>query len=598
MSTGDLCAALQKEIEALRQESPEWLAYSNSNVEALDPDVQRDRGSRASKLGWQWECSVCTSEGPYAGVPYRIVVRFPLQYPRLPPKVQILSLIIHADVELRDPYEGQLEESFYEALAVRAGILPADELATSRPALRFAVGDEVECNVGEWISGQVVRLWYKENHWEPGRVVPYQIRLSDGKLIFAPLDSPLLVRALHQKERDNDRGLPRAAALSDAGALLAEAADGDGQCTPSDPAPADVLTASVDGDAGVAPGEAANGVKESAVASDRNKPAEPPSFSLRATLDLLHDALLGPLDTEDEEAVATWVALSKRHSEQLQVERQYQSRCLHEELFDHKTGPLERWLAPSFARAFSEGCGSPDALRAIVNEAAPGIFTFEMLAHDFCDMLLAECEHYEASGMPVVRPNSMNNYGVVLNSIGLEQMMDRIQQQFVRPLAAALFPLEGRYVDHHHSFMVQYKASEDVGLDMHTDACDVTLNVCLGKAFTGAGLTFCGLRGSATNESERRFQYRHTHAPGLAVMHLGHHRHGADDIATGERYNLVMWNKSSVYRLSRDFMSKYALPPQSNGPPDLVCLSYTHDDDYEDFKPYPEGKRPRRELGG
>lgn len=26
---------------------------------------------------------------------------------------------------------------------------------------------------------------------------------------------------------------------------------------------------------------------------------------------------------------------------------------------------------------------------------------------------------------------------------------------------------------------------EDLGLDMHTDACDVTLNVCLGREFTG-----------------------------------------------------------------------------------------------------------------
>ena len=47
----------------------------------------------------------------------------------------------------------------------------------------------------------------------------------------------------------------------------------------------------------------------------------------------------------------------------------------------------------------------------------------------------------------------------------------------VRPLADALFPTEGEHVDHHHSFMVQYKQGEDLGLDMHTDACDVTLNV-------------------------------------------------------------------------------------------------------------------------
>ena len=82
--------------------------------------------------------------------------------------------------------------------------------------------------------------------------------------------------------------------------------------------------------------------------------------------------------------------------------------------------------------------------------------------------------------------------------------------------------------------------------------CDVTLNVCLGKEltiaehkggyavlccamlcyavlcyamlcykeFTGAGLTLCGLRGSASGD-ERRFCHRHAHVPGRAIMHLG-----------------------------------------------------------------------------
>ena len=80
---------------------------------------------------------------------------------------------------------------------------------------------------------------------------------------------------------------------------------------------------------------------------------------------------------------------------------------------------------------------------------------------------------------------------------------------------------------------------------MHTDACDVTLNVCLGKEFEGAGLTFCGLRGAGAG-AERKLAYRHRHVKGRAIMHLGHHRHGADDIVSGERYNLIMWNKCAA----------------------------------------------------
>eukprot|EP00965_Chrysotila_dentata_P043568 1448901-Pleurochrysis_carterae.AAC.1 len=63
----------------------------------------------------------------------------------------------------------------------------------------------------------------------------------------------------------------------------------------------------------------------------------------------------------------------------------------------------------------------------------------------------------------------------------------------------------------------------------------------------------------------------------FASQHLGHHRHGADDIVSGERYNLIMWNKNSTYRLTREFMGKYMQPPSTDREtPDLVCLSYTH----------------------
>ena len=114
------------------------------------------------------------------------------------------------------------------------------------------------------------------------------------------------------------------------------------------------------------------------------------------------------------------------------------------------------------------------------------------------------------------------------------------------------------------------------------------------QEFTGAGLTFCGVRGDGS--AERRFSYRHEHVKGRAVLHLGHHRHGADDIASGERYNLIMWCKSSDHRLSHDFLARYKRPPSDRGPPDVVCLSFTHDDDYEDYLELAPAKRAKREA--
>lgn len=61
---------------------------------------------------------------------------------------------------------------------------------------------------------------------------------------------------------------------------------------------------------------------------------------------------------------------------------------------------------------------------------------------------------------------------------------------------------------------------------MHTDDSDVTFNVCLGKDFTGAGLTVCGMSGAS---NIRQVTYIHQHLIGNCVVHRGRHRHGAFD---------------------------------------------------------------------
>jgi hypothetical protein len=100
----------------------------------------------------------------------------------------------------------------------------------------------------------------------------------------------------------------------------------------------------------------------------------------------------------------------------------------------------------------------------------------------------------------------MNNYGVVVNDIGLEPLLDSFQATVLQPLCAALYPgaVTSR-LDAHHSFLVEYEQGRDLGLDMHTDDSDVTVNVCLGREFEGAGLTFCGVVGQPDH---RKAQHR------------------------------------------------------------------------------------------
>ena len=69
--------------------------------------------------------------------------------------------------------------------------------STIRRTLRFVVGERVECKTGkkEWSAGEVVALMFHDKESMPvGQVVPYQIKLDDGELVWAPADKDGLIR--------------------------------------------------------------------------------------------------------------------------------------------------------------------------------------------------------------------------------------------------------------------------------------------------------------------------------------------------------------------------------------------------------------------
>jgi hypothetical protein len=78
----------------------------------------------------------------------------------------------------------------------------------------------------------------------------------------------------------------------------------------------------------------------------------------------------------------------------------------------------------------------------------------------------------------------------------------------------------------------------------------ITLNVCLGKEFTGGELFFRGVRCAEHQETPWRpdEEFDIVHVPGRAILHRGRHRHGAHPITGGERYNLILWCGSSAYQ--------------------------------------------------
>ena len=207
---------------------------------------------------------------------------------------------------------------------------------------------------------------------------------------------------------------------------------------------------------------------------------------------------------------------------------------LHPSLYNFHDHASE-FIQPTVLRAIEE-CERAAAVGQPVDEAAvhalltpagaPNVWRLPLLTERFCEMLLEELRHYEASGIPLRRPNGMNRFGAILDQLGLEASMDYLSHRFVRPLGQLLFPwlIGATDADEHYAFVVKYKRGEDVALAEHADASVLTLNVNLGvRGFTGGELGFRGTRwvdAKPQQVAETLVDFA-AFQPGDAILHLG-----------------------------------------------------------------------------
>lgn len=175
------------------------------------------------------------------------------------------------------------------------------------------------------------------------------------------------------------------------------------------------------------------------------------------------------------------------------------------------------------------------------------IYRVPVFTAPFCQALLEELEHFEQSDMPKGRPNTMNNYGVLLHELGLDEpLVTPLRERFLQPLMALLYPdCGGGQLDSHRAFVVKYEPAQDRGLGRHYDNAELTLNVALGKTFTGGALYFEGFFQAPEVPTET---LEVQHVVGQGVLHRGGQLHGARPIGTGERWNLVVWLRASAVR--------------------------------------------------
>ena len=170
-------------------------------------------------------------------------------------------------------------------------------------------------------------------------------------------------------------------------------------------------------------------------------------------------------------------------------------------------------------------------------------------------MWMEEVAHFKKfcvqNQIPAQAPNTMNNYGVILDDIGFYDMIQEIIDKVVTPVAKKLWSGIGEdSLDHHHAFTVEYGLDKDKRLELHRDSSAVTLNYCLGTDFKGGYVNFQGMRcidHYMIKPDPRTEEFSYENVPGQALIHLGNHMHLAEDIISGERYNIIIWAKSQTW---------------------------------------------------
>eukprot|EP00927_Polykrikos_kofoidii_P066861 TRINITY_DN62426_c0_g1_i1.p1 TRINITY_DN62426_c0_g1~~TRINITY_DN62426_c0_g1_i1.p1 ORF type:complete len:379 (-),score=64.43 TRINITY_DN62426_c0_g1_i1:93-1067(-) len=208
-----------------------------------------------------------------------------------------------------------------------------------------------------------------------------------------------------------------------------------------------------------------------------------------------------------------------------------------------------RWLKADVTRALI--AGTSEAMRSVLREMCHDscglkVYALDLFTDEFCDLLLAELDHLEFSGIPLRRPNGMNRYGAILSHLGFQEtLLEPLMRYVVLPFSRELWPewCAASDCDETYGFVVRYRLGEDVDLTEHADTSNVTLNACLGRDFFGGELYFKGVRFTdSANDSEPRSVF---HRKGVALLHLGGHFHGAYPITSGERSNLVLWSSGT-----------------------------------------------------
>jgi len=234
------------------------------------------------------------------------------------------------------------------------------------------------------------------------------------------------------------------------------------------------------------------------------------------------------------------------HKRKMLIAAQY--KPLHPHVYTLKESYLADQFLSLVQYAKDTGQATTSGLLAMMTPCnASNVYLFQVFTPKFCQDFIEEISNFENSDLPKGRPNTMNNYGILLNELGFDEaFISPLRTNYLMPITKLLFPdYGGDSLNSHKAFTVHYKIGEDLDLSYHYDNAEVTLNVSLGKEFTGGELFFGDMR-QIPKENTECTEYEHK--PTYGLLHRGQHKHGALPIQSGERINLIIWMRSSAVR--------------------------------------------------
>jgi len=214
-----------------------------------------------------------------------------------------------------------------------------------------------------------------------------------------------------------------------------------------------------------------------------------------------------------------------------------------------------------------------------------GVYAARLLTESGVSRIRGLLDAAASSGIPARRPNGMNRRGVIVDpnvdgAVSPKSLVELVEEQLigrvVRPVGRMLFPDRIGCDDdsEYFGFTIRYDGDDDGGevrgeeegrangkeprdleLREHRDASIVTLNVNLNlpeEGYSGSEVYFRAYPSDEPTAMANGDGETHggtvRFSPGMAIIHLGAHRHGSMPISDsggedsgGKRYNLVIW---------------------------------------------------------